>query len=608
MITSPGREIRARRALLPLLVAAVCLLASPLLCLAGPPVNILDQDAWTPIQNGPADVAIAPLRADQLPPGVTSGLDISVQRPTPGSPWMEEISQPLLPALGSGAQFRLTFWARSATGNPVHAVLIDSSPPYTAAFSQRFSLTPEWQEYTVDGVSPGYPAGGSALQFQYGDQAGEFDFAGITLQASPLPPEFVADKEATGDSQIRARIRRYRMAELTVTVCDQHGHPLAGARVHVAQTRHAFLFGCNAMLLNPADTSPWQLEYQQRLSALFNFAPVGFFWNGFEPTEGHPNYAYFDSQVDWLRAHGMECEGTPLVWQQSYPDWAPEDPDQTISLLHDRVTDLIQHYRGRVESWIVINETNAASQFHNGLGNWARRDGKEKVVATALGWARAAGAGEPETFIYNDYDIGEDNLALLSSLAAAGSLPDAIGIQSHMHQGVWPMVSLWETCRRFAVFGRPLYFTETTVLSGPSRKNIDYLGPPATDWQDTPAGEAFQAEYVRRFYSVLFSEPDVRAINWWDLSDRGAWLGAPAGLLRADMTPKPAYTELLALIRHTWWTDAQGKTDSRGRYGVHAFYGDYTITATDTHGHARTRTIQWPEGSGPRTVTLALTR
>jgi hypothetical protein len=43
------------------------------------------------------------------------------------------------------------------------------------------------------------------------------------------------------------------------------------------------------------------------------------------------------------------------------------------------------------------------------------------------------------------------------------------------------------------------------------------------------------------FYTLLFSHPAVAALIWWDLSDRGALPGAPAGLLREDVGFKPAY-------------------------------------------------------------------
>ena len=302
----------------------------------------------------------------------------------------------------------------------------------------------------------------------------------------------------------------------------------------------------------------------------------------------------------WCQEHDILTKGHPLIWHEVYPKWAPEDPAATIPLLRRRVTDLITHYKGLVSIWDVVNEANAASRFKNGQGAWVKRDGPAAVVETALDWARAAGAGADETFIYNDFNTGPENLKLLEQLAARGRLPDAIGIQSHMHKETWPLSRVWEVCEAFGRFGKPLHFTEITVLSGPERQ-FSYSGPALTDWFTTPEGEAKQADYVENFYTVLFSHPAVRAITWWDMSDRQAWLGAPAGLLRRDMSPKPAYERLMKLIHHTWRTQEAGKTDGEGSFRTRVFLGDYKIKV-ESGGKTRIVPAQVLKGEGGQAV------
>jgi endo-1,4-beta-xylanase len=124
-------------------------------------------------------------------------------------------------------------------------------------------------------------------------------------------------------------------------------------------------------------------------------------------------------------------------------------------------------------------------------------------------------------------------------------------------------------CERFAPFGVPLHFTETTIVSGPRTD---------AGWETTPEGEQKQADEVERFYTVLFSHPAVQAITWWDFADRNAWQGAPAGFLRKDLSPKPVYDRLMGLIKGEWWTQEEG-TATGGRLTVRAFYGQYRITA-----------------------------
>jgi len=73
----------------------------------------------------------------------------------------------------------------------------------------------------------------------------------------------------------------------------------------------------------------------------------------------------------------------------------------------------------------------------------------------------------------------------------------------------------------------------------------------------------------------------VEAITNWDPKD-GKWLGAPAGLLRKDNSPKPAYNALMAKIRGEWWTTETLRTDERGELSFEGFRGEYEAIARGT--------------------------
>jgi len=115
-----------------------------------------------------------------------------------------------------------------------------------------------------------------------------------------------------------------------------------------------------------------------------------------------------------------------------------------------------------------------------------------------------------------------------------------------------------------------------TILSGKPRP----WGKPDSHWPSTPEGERRQAADVERIYTLLFSHPAVEAITWWDFSDHHAWRRAPAGLLRADMTPKPAYERLLKLVKQKWWTKQTLQSDNTGTAPFRGFLGDYTVVVT----------------------------
>jgi GH35 family endo-1,4-beta-xylanase len=384
---------------------------------------------------------------------------------------------------------------------------------------------------------------------------------------------------------VEERIRKLRSGEMRVVVRGAGGKAVPGADVRVEMTRSAFLFGCNFYSLDPQSREPWQIAYQREFMELFNYATLPFYWGSFESERGKPQYERLEAMARWCRDHGIERKGHPLVWHEVWPKWAPSSADEAVPLLRERVFAIIRRYRGLINYWDVLNEANNAADFadHVGEGAWIKRDGAAAAVVTALGWAREAVGSDKSTLLYNDFNTGEENVRLLGQLQERNALPEAIGIQSHMHGGAWPLSRAWETCERFAVFNRPIHFTETTVLSSMKRPK-SYDDVRRGDWPTTPEGEAAQAEYVEKLYALLFSHPAVEAITWWDFSDRNAWRNAPSGLVREDMSPKPAYEKLRGLIRGKWWTEAEGKTDASGRFSARAFHGDYRITATSAEG------------------------
>jgi GH35 family endo-1,4-beta-xylanase len=370
------------------------------------------------------------------------------------------------------------------------------------------------------------------------------------------------------------RIERRRKADAAVRVVDAEGKPVAGARVKVEQVSHEFLFGCNAFPVLGYDDPKMEETYEREFSALLNYATLGFYWGAYEYEQGKPQEARLRRQAEWCRDHGIATKGHPLVWHEVYPNWGPSDPDDTRGRLRARVSEIVSGFAGLIGRWDVVNEATVSATVDNGVGHWAKRDGAAAIVAESLRWARMANPSA--TLLYNDYNIGADFEKLVANLIAAGAPLDAIGIQSHMHGGEWPVPKVWETCETYARFGKRLHFTEVTVLSGEH-------GWKRSPWPTTPEGEALQADYVEKLYTVLFSHPAVEAITWWDFMD-GGWQGAPAGLVHADLTPKLVYERLMKLIKGKWWTNLETQTEEAGVARFRGFLGHYCVTVSTPAG------------------------
>ncbi|MFB9955677.1 endo-1,4-beta-xylanase [Cellulomonas denverensis] len=333
---------------------------------------------------------------------------------------------------------------------------------------------------------------------------------------------------------------------------------------------------------------------------LFDTATLPFYWVGFEPEPGRTDTERLLATARWFADHGVRVKGHPLVWHTLAPHWLLDLPaDRVEQTVRDRITREVTTFAGLVDTWDAINEVVIMPVFDkedNAITRLAQRLGRVEMVRLAFDTARAANPGA--RLLLNDFDLSADYEHLIEDCLAAGIRIDALGLQTHMHQGYWGQETMLAMVDRFARFGLPLHLTETTLVSGhlmpPEIVDLnDYQVP---DWPSTPEGEQRQAEELAQHYTSLVSHPAVEAITYWGLSDDGAWLGAPAGLVRADGTPKPAYRALHDLIRGEWWlSPTTVRTDADGRVRVQGFRGDYRVTcggATADLSLGRTPTTQ----------------
>lgn len=383
-----------------------------------------------------------------------------------------------------------------------------------------------------------------------------------------------------------ARIDQHRKADVTITVLDAAGKPLAGVPVTVEQTRHAFLFGSNIFVWGRTANPEAEEAYRRHFAELLNFATLPFYWGSYEPRPGEPEHARTEQIANWCREQGIATKGHPLAWNYADPRWLPEDRQEIRRLQMARIDDCVARFRELIPRWDVVNE---AAHFNR--EEFLRRAPKMTSMWQEAGqmeftrecFRHARKANPSATLLINDYRTDAAYERVIEQLVDSSGrrMYDVIGIQSHMHGGAWPNKKIWEVCERFARFGVPLHFTETTILSG----QRGWEKPRGEPWPSTADGEAYQAREVVRFYTMLFSHPAVEAITWWDFSDFHAWKGAPAGFLRSDMSPKPVYEELRKRIKGQWWTRASATTGPDGTATLRGFLGDYRVTAA---GNGRT--------------------
>jgi endo-1,4-beta-xylanase len=382
-----------------------------------------------------------------------------------------------------------------------------------------------------------------------------------------------------------ARIQECRTAEVVLMLRDKSGVHIPKSRVDVSLIQHAFKFGSNAFGLSSIPEADLQQAYEKRFISLFNYATLPFYWGFYEPQQGELQAEKLYKMAEWCHEHEITTKGHPLVWHEVYPQWAKSLPDgEILNLLQARVKELPSQFRERVGIWDVVNEATIAHRFDNAIGRWMRDKTSSVAVDQALHWARQS---NPKAFLlYNDFNISPEFEQLITDLLEHDAPLDAIGIQSHMHQGTWPLERAWDICETYARFGLPLHFTELTILSGRlmPMEESDWNAH-HTDWKTTPSGELLQAEYGESLYTLLYSHPAVQAITWWDFADYHAWQDAPAGFLREDMSPKPLYDKLYQLIWKDWATRVQLVSDDQANLNCRCTFGKHEVEVHLPSGH-----------------------
>lgn len=370
-------------------------------------------------------------------------------------------------------------------------------------------------------------------------------------------------------------IRTNRFHEFTIDT----GSP--GGTARIRQIDHDFFFGSNIFGLVRDGDDQAMAAYKEAIAGLWNFGTLPFYWGRYEPIEGQPREEETMRAARWAREQDLTTKGHPLCWHTVCADWLLEyDNDTILAKQLDRIRREVSTYAGVIDMWDVINEVvimPVFDKYDNAVTRLANHLGPIELTLRVFAAAREANPGA--TLLINDFNLSPDYEHLIEQLLERGCPIDAIGLQSHQHQGYHGTEYTLDVIERFSRFGKPLHFTETTILSGdPVPPEITDLNDYRPDhWPSSPELEERQAEQAAEYYSAIFSRPETAAIVWWDLQD-GNWLGAPAGLVRRDMSKKPAYERLHDLIKGEWWLDEQElRADSDGRVRFTGTAGRYEV-------------------------------
>lgn len=415
------------------------------------------------------------------------------------------------------------------------------------------------------------------------------------------------------------RITKIRMGTATLRFVKPDGTPINKALlVKVNLTKHSFRFGIGM-------GQSWALfdqqnfdRYRTYMGEVFNLVALGFQWSWMERKKGIiRRVRHIESNLNWAKSRGISIKGMPLIWHNAIPKWLNGITDfrEIELLIGKRIRYLINNYP-EVRIWNLYNEAVGAEKNfikNNAIANWLRsKGGPAKAQAWVIKIARETAPSK--IYINNHYSHKDPAFKRMNhELVEMDANFDAIGIQTHMHtiQNRLSEQDLWKLLEDYKVFGKPIHLSEISVPSSTPFKNWREFHPhlqsltrawPRQKRLEIARGsiddiERYQADYLKDFYTLAFSHPNVGSIIYWSGSDLYEWRGTAAGLLDTEHNPKPAYYVLKELIKKRWHTNVVKRTDFFGKYAFSGFYGEY-IGKTMFNGKERNFKFDHVPGRG----------
>jgi len=387
---------------------------------------------------------------------------------------------------------------------------------------------------------------------------------------------------------------QHRKASVQLRLVLEDGTAAANRDVKLSQKKHQFLFGCGGFEAvelaggNPGGTEideARKTHIEEKLGKLFgfnNFATLPFYIGRYEPEEGKPDEARLKAAARWFSERNVTTKGHPLCWHTVCAPWLMNYSNaEILKKVIARIERDVCAFAGLINIWDVINEVvimPVFDKYDNAVTRICKEYGQVRIVKEVFEAAKRANPNA--ALLLNDFDTSKDYEILIDKCLQEGIPIDAIGIQSHQHQGYWGAEKLRDVLARFSRFGLPLHFTENTLISG------DLMPPHIHDlndwkvkeWTTTPEGEERQEKEIIEMYEILFAHPKVEAITTWTGGDDNAWLRAPAGFLRVDNSEKPAYKALRAKIQNEWRTETTARSDGNGVVNLEGFKGGYELS------------------------------
>lgn len=317
----------------------------------------------------------------------------------------------------------------------------------------------------------------------------------------------------------------------------------------------------------------------------------------------HPRWYFNLFNKDELAAHKRLFPNEPNRYQSKdvlsdeWKEMSFEEVAQTFPnyvktmplVMENRIKQIAEHYKGRLQSWDVVNESardddqgflienHPASKSRYGLlyGDYPYHALKcaEKYFPSDV------------ALNINDYHRKPGYTTQVKRLLERGCKIDIMGIQMHLFNVQHCMdiangvkIQTPSQVREYIGWASevnlPLHLSEVTITA-PSQDERGFM---------------IQAIITQQLYRLWFSQEKMMGITWWNTVDGCGIKNEPSvsGIFFRDMKEKPAYYALDQLINHEWKTNLSVKPNAEGKVQFRGFKGKYRITYKDKRGREQT--------------------
>ena len=383
------------------------------------------------------------------------------------------------------------------------------------------------------------------------------------------------------EQRIEAGIKLNRMGFAKFSFKDENGKPIKNVEVSFEQTKHEFLFGCNLFMINGFKTAEENKRYEDLFKSVFNMAVVPFFWADMEPEQGKVRFEKDcppvyrrptpDLCLEYCKKNDITPKGHILIWNQIIPTWLPDSRAEVKQLMIKRFEEIAARYGKDIKYWDVIDEA-------------LYRD-PETILPTDYVYTSMQEAarifpsdskldiGDAQDMWKNFHLEDSPYYQMLKILQLRNARFDAVGMSyqtqflnnCQYNKNLEPL-NQFRLMDQYSDFQKPFQFTQVTIPGLPAGAE----------------GEKNQAQALRNFYRLMFSIPNMEMINWWNLADGTGYLDENKylpGLVREDLSPKPAFETLYNLIKKEWWTNVKTNSGLESEIKIQGFYGNYKLTA-----------------------------